>query len=59
MEAKIINHVFDYWREIGHSGNYIKESEGYPYTPPYNFSRSSNIFDVNQNALNNTEFQQD
>lgn len=59
METKIINHVFDFWREIGHSGNFMKESEGYTYTSPYNFSWPSNIFDINQNVLYDKEFQQD
>lgn len=59
MEDKIIEHVFDFWREIGHAGNFIKETEGYTYTSPFNFSWPSNIFDINQNVLNHTEFLQD
>lgn len=59
MEDKIIDHVFDFWREIGNSGNFIKETEDYTYTSPFNFSWPSNIFDINQKVLNNTKFLQD
>ncbi|MBM1107794.1 GNAT family N-acetyltransferase [Aurantibacter crassamenti] len=58
MNKKIIEHLFAFWKQIGHNGGFIKKEKGFNSTHPSENSWPSKIFNINVDALDLKDLQQ-
>ena len=58
MNKKIIEHLFEFWKHIGHNGGFLKKEKGFDSTNPSENSWPSKIFNVNIEDLDQKDLQQ-
>lgn len=58
MNKKIIEHLFEFWKHIGHNGGFLKKEKGFNSTDPSENSWPSKIFNVNVEKLDFKNLQQ-
>nr|WP_297784920.1 GNAT family N-acetyltransferase [uncultured Allomuricauda sp.] len=52
MNKLIINHLFEFWEQIGKHGGFLRNEDGFSVTYPLNNSWPNKIFDLDPNNLN-------
>jgi ribosomal protein S18 acetylase RimI-like enzyme len=57
MNKKIIEHLFEFWEQIGRYGGFLKTENGFSFTNPSDNSWPSKIFNLNINELELSELQ--
>jgi len=55
MNKKIIEHLFEFWEQIGKYGEYLKAENGFSFTSPQHNSWPSKIFNLNMSELELSE----
>ncbi|OWW24469.1 hypothetical protein B4Q04_14220 [Zobellia sp. OII3] len=58
MNKKIIEHLFEFWKHIGHNGGFLKKEKGFDSTDPSENSWPNKIFNVNVEKLDLKVLQQ-
>tara|TARA_R110002167_G_scaffold108398_6_gene276805 strand:+ start:1656 stop:2390 length:735 start_codon:yes stop_codon:yes gene_type:complete len=58
MNKEIIEHLFEFWKQIGHNGGFLKKEMGFNSTYPSENSWPSKIFNVNVEALDLKDLEQ-
>lgn len=58
MNKKIIEHLFEFWRQIGHNGGFLKKEKGFDSANPSENSWPSKIFNVNVENLDLKDLEQ-
>lgn len=58
MNKKIIEHLFEFWKQIGQNGGFLKKEKGFDSTNPSENSWPSKIFNVNVKKLDLKVLQQ-
>lgn len=58
MNKKIIEHLFEFWKHIGHNGGFLKKEKGFNSTNPSENSWPSKIFNINFEKLDSKVLQQ-
>lgn len=51
MNKEIIEHLFEFWKHIGHNGGFLKKEKGFNSTNPPENSWPSKIFNINAEEL--------
>jgi len=57
MNKQIINHLFEFWEQIGKHGNFLTKENGFSFTNPSDNSWPSKIFHFNISELELSELQ--
>ncbi len=52
MKNTIIKNLFEFWRHIGISGQFLYNNEQYNYVKPNNYSWPSKVFGLNESKIN-------
>lgn len=58
MNKEIIEHLFEFWKHIGHNGGFLKKEKGFNSTHPPENSWPNKIFNVNVEDLDLNDLKQ-
>ncbi|WP_282053413.1 GNAT family N-acetyltransferase [Maribacter luteus] len=58
MNKEIIEHLFEFWKHIGHNGGFLKKEKGFNSTHPSENSWPNKIFNVNVEDLDLNDLKQ-
>lgn len=58
MNTEIIEHLFEFWKHIGHNGGFLKKEKGFNSTHPSENSWPNKIFNVNVEDLDLNDLKQ-
>lgn len=58
MNKEIIEHLFEFWKHIGHNGGFLKKEKGFNSTHPSKNSWPNKIFNVNVEDLDLNDLKQ-